>query len=179
MKICKIVFVVVFILLCFFCGCDSAAKEENVSKEQTRNITEQIARLYSDAELTNIYSFKGSLEELDQKYPVECLRETEETKRAIYLGNHSIVFVYFDLNGNQSSVSKMHELRHTSDAFKKIHIGDTLTDVMEFDPNGEYLFLYTGVQLPHASSHFTTDGYLVVISYDSSNTVTSVNISMI
>jgi hypothetical protein len=166
-------------VVCQLVGCVFHNKEENVNNEQIQNITELIEHIYSDAELTDIWRFKGSLSELNQKYPVECLRVTETMKSVVYLSEHNIVFVYFDRNGNQSAISNKYGLKHTSAEFMTLQIGDTLTDVMEFDPDGSYLFLYTGVKSPRGSTHCTKDGYLVLISYDEHSIITSIDIHMI
>ncbi len=50
-----------------------------------------------------------------------------------------------------------------------------LEEVRAIDPDGEYLFLYTGRNdVPKVSSHYTKDGYLITIEYDESNAVVSV-----
>ena len=51
---------------------------------------------------------------------------------------------------------------------------------MAIDPNGEYLFLYTGRNdTPKVSSHYTKDGYLITIEYDVSNVIISINEELI
>ena len=107
------------------------------------------------------------------------MRETDLMKSVVYLSDHNIVFVYFDRNGKQSAISNKYGLRHTVAEFETIPIGETLADVMEFDPDGLYLFLNTGVELPHCSTHCTTDGYLVAITYDDHNNVERILINMI
>lgn len=175
----RTVIAILILAVCCVVGCASQKEGENVNNGQTQNVTELIEHVYSDTELNEIWEFKGSLSELNEKYPIECLRESETVKSAVYLSDHDIVFVYFDRDGNQSARSEKYSLHHTSEEFRTIQIGDTLDDVREFDPEGSYLFLHTGVNLPRTSTHCTTDGYLVTIAYDEQNIVTSIDIQMI
>lgn len=170
---------VLLLVICHLTGCVQNETGETVKNKQMQNINDEIGYIYSNVELADIYSFKGTLSELNQKYPVECMRETERMKTAVYLSDNSIVFVYFDLNGNQSAISNKYGLQHTSAEFRAIPIGKKLADVMEFDPDGSYLFLYTGMNLSPHSTHCTKDGYLVTITYDEQNTVTGIYIQMI
>ena len=48
----------------------------------------------------------------------------------------------------------------------------SLDEVMQIDPYGEYLFLYTGRNdLPRESFHYTKDGYIVCLEYDLENQI--------
>ena len=151
---------------------------ENADNEQLRNITEIIGHIYSEDELTEIWMFKGSLSELNQKYPVECLRETDTMKTVVYLSDHSIVFMDFKPNGDPWGAGK-YGREHSSAEFMSLRIGDTLEEVWEFDPDGSYPFLYSGAKLPPFSKHYTTDGYTVEITYDEGYRITSIDIQLI
>ena len=51
-------------------------------------------------------------------------------------------------------------------------IGRHLSDVQTIDPEGEYLFLYTGRNdVPKVSTHYTTDGFVITITYDKNNVI--------
>ena len=174
----KVIFIL-FLAACQFAGCASQNKGVNMNIEQNRSIKDIIKHVYTDEELEAILQFKGPLSELNSKYPVECLRETETMKYAIYCSNNDIVFVYFDLSGNQKGRSSRFSMQHYSDEFQNLQVGDTIDDVLKLDPDGSYLFLYTGVQLPHGSTHCTKDGYFVFIEYDEHNIITSIDIKLI
>ena len=47
---------------------------------------------------------------------------------------------------------------------------------MAKDPDGEYLFLYTGRNDQRYSSHYTMDGYLIIIEWSNENTVETIHI---
>ena len=63
--------------------------------------------------------------------------------------------------------------------FDRVAVGQSLDEVRAFDPNGEYIFLYTGSGTPRVSSHYTKDGYCITIEYDVSNTIISINKGLI
>ena len=86
---------------------------------------------------------------------------------AVFNEAHEHMFTYFRL----WSISKTD--------LERIQIGDSIDSVMEKDPNGDYIFLYTGHGEPWVSSHYTEDGYYILIEYDVKMTVTGVSVSLI
>ena len=179
MKKRNLIVLIAFLVFCNFVGCTSQIKEKNMNNEQNKSILDLIKHIYIEDELIEILQFKGSYSELNEKFPVECLRETETMKYAVYCSDRDIVFVYFDLNGSQLGRSSRYSMQHTSEEFQSLQVGDTLDDVMEVDPDGSYLFLHTGVQSARGSTHCTKDGFFVIIGYDDQNTITSIEIRMI
>ena len=69
----------------------------------------------------------------------------------------------------------------TSNAdFDALEEGQSLESVQGIDPNGKYLFLYTGRNdVPRRSLHFTKEGYLITIEYNDSNVITSKKMELI
>ncbi len=60
--------------------------------------------------------------------------------------------------------------------FDNLKTGQSLDDVREIDPDGEYLFLETGRNdTPKVSSHYTKDGYFITVEYDDANVIISIN----
>ena len=55
----------------------------------------------------------------------------------------------------------------TKSDFDMVKIGQTVEEVMEFDEDGDYGFLYVGdtSDIPYESEHYTMDGHLITISY--------------
>ena len=99
--------------------------------------------------------------------------------RVSYLGDESVVIFLFDGSGNRLFGSTYSTQLLKSD-FDKLVKGQSLDKVRAIDPNGEYLFLYTGRNdTPKVSSHYTKDGYLITIEYDASNVITSINEKLI
>ena len=99
--------------------------------------------------------------------------------RVSYLGHGSIAVFLFDSSGNKiwGNTYSTQLLKSDFDGLVK---GQSLDEVKAIDPNGEYLFLYTGRNdTPKVSSHYTKDGYLITIEYDVSNVIISINEELI
>lgn len=147
--------------------------------EWNQNVMELLTRVYSDDELTQMQQFKGTLSELRKTWQVECLRETPSTQYVVYRGENDLVFLYFDRAGKLLGRPDRGRMAHSSEEFREIRVGDTLDDVMAFDPDGSYYWLYTGIQPPPVSLHCTTDGCIISIEYDNENVITKIEIRMI
>ena len=80
--------------------------------------------------------FSGSLNELNIKYPIECLREDNGLYRVSYLGDESVVIFLFDGSGNRLFGSTYSTQLLKSD-FDKLVKGQSLDKVRAIDPNGE------------------------------------------
>lgn len=157
----------------------SCAKVENSLNIEIspmdKSLVDLSTKIYSETELFELEKFNGSLSKLNDKYPVECLREDNGIYRASYLGDESIVIFLFDASGNKIRACTYSAKLSKSD-FDELDKGSLLDEVREIDPNGEYLFLYTGRNdTPKMSSHYTKDGYLIIIEYNDSNEI--INIS--
>ena len=133
-----------------------------------KSLVDLASTIYSKGELLELTKFNGSLNELNIKYPVECLREDNGMYRVSYFGDGSIATLLFDRMGNKI-LGGIHDVQLLKSDFDGLVKGQLLDDVRAVDPNGEYLFLYTGRNdTPKVSSHYTEDGYLITIEYDAS-----------
>ena len=172
-----------FIVLFFFVLLTSC-QEENVQvnmnmSPENENLVDLATVTYDFEELKNIESFTGSIEELNEDYPIYCIRKISFGYRVTYLGDESIAVLLFNDLGNRllGNIYGIDLLKSDFDGLVK---GKSLVEVRAIDPNGEYLFLYTGRNdIPKVSSHYTKDGYLITIEYDASNVIISINIELI
>lgn len=167
-------------LILFTCSC---VKEESVFDLKTspsdKRLVDLASKVYEDPQLLEIVDFNGSIKELDVEYPIECLRNKNDTYRVSYLGNSGVAVIMFDNSGNKilGNVFNTHTSKIDFDVLAK---GQSLEKVREIDPDGEYLFLYTGrADVPRVSSHYTKDGYLITIEYDSLNNITAISEELI
>ena len=177
-KYCFLIFITVILLA--ICSCTKGGSDLNIEiSPSDKNLLDLTSKTYNETELSELIKFNGSLNELNIKYPIECLRENNGMYRVSYLGEGSIVIFLFDGSGNKLSGSTYSTQLLKSD-FDKLVKGQSLDAVREIDPNGEYLFLYTGRNdTPKVSSHYTKDGYLITIEYDAANVITSINEELI
>ena len=129
---------------------------------------------YDEAQLLEIVQYNGSINELDAQYPIECLRWDDKVYRVSYLGDESVAVVLFDDLGNKL-LGNIYSINRVKSDFEELEKGQTLADVRKVDPDGEYLFLFTGSnETPKVSSHYTKDGYLITIEYDNSNAIINI-----
>lgn len=144
-----------------------------------KSIIDLASVIYDELQLSELAKFNGLMNELNAEYPIECLREDRGIYRVSYLGDGSIAVILFDDSGNKL-LANIYSTQLLKSDFDGLVKGQTLEDVRAIDPNGEYLFLYTGRNdTPKASSHYTKDGYLITIKYDALNTIISINEELI
>ena len=155
-----------FTVLLLLCSCAKNGGFDVKPSPENKTLPGLAATVYTDEQLADIARFEGTLNELNKKFPVECLRELEDGYRASYLGKNSVAVIYFDEKGNKLSGSKFKTLKLKSD-FDALTEGQAIDDVQKLAPDGNYLFLYSGRNdLPKISSHYTADGYLISIEYE-------------
>ena len=177
-KYCFLIFIIVMPLV--ICSCAKGESDLNIEISPTdKSLVDLASKIYKETELSELVKFSGSLNELNVKYPIECLREDNGMYRVSYLGNESVAIFLFDGSGNRLFGST-HSTQLLKSDFDKLAKGQSLDEVRTIDPNGEYLFLYTGRNdTPKVSSHYTKDGYLITIEYDASNVIISINEKLI
>ena len=170
----------IIILLFLLCSCDKGGSDLKIEiSPSDKSLIYLTSKIYDETELLELTKFNGSLNELNIKYPIECLRENNGMYRVSYLGNESVAILLFDGSGNKISGSTYITQLVKSD-FDCLAKGQSLDEVREIDHNGEYLFLYTGRNdTPKVSSHYTKDGYLITIEYDVSNVIININEELI
>ena len=137
--------------------------------QQDKNIFELVSIIYDNSLLRAIETFEGTMDELNELYPIECVRKTEfdsyQAYKVSYLGEDKVVVVIFDISGNKC-MSWIYNLNSLKADFENLRIGQTVADVKNVDPNGYYWFLITGTGEPLCSDHYTRDGYLITIEYE-------------
>ncbi len=181
MRLTKYYFLIfIIVMLLVICSCTKGGSDLNIEiSPPDKSLVDLASKIYEETELLELMKFSGSLNELNIKYPIECLREDNGMYRVSYLGDESVVIFLFDGSGNRLFASTYSTQLLKSD-FDKLVKGQSLDKVRAIDPNGEYLFLYTGRNdTPKVSSHYTKDGYLITIEYDVSNVITSINEKLI
>lgn len=176
-KVFAFVLVGMLLLLCS-CSNEGFDLDMQLSPSNT-SLTDLASTIYNEQQLSALTAFKGSINELNAQYPVECLRKSGNTYRASYLGKDCVAVLIFDSQGDRLS-GNLHQTQRLKSDFDSLMIGQALEDVQIIDPCGEYTFLYTGRNdLPKASTHYTMDGYLITVEYDESNTIIGIDTELI
>ena len=172
--------IVIFTMILTLYSCNQGGEILGINIAPTnQSISEITSRVYDDATLLEIVGFNGTMNELDSQYPIECLRMDGDRYRCAFLGQRQVAIVLFDSSGNKL-LGKIHKLQNFKSDFNELVVGCSLEDVQKVDPNGEYLFLYTGRNdTPRISSHYTEDGWLITIKYNEENMIESITQDLI
>ena len=110
---------------------------------------------YDDRQLSEIIGFNGLLNELNAQYPIECIRANNDIYRVSYLGKGCVAVVLFDSSGKKL-LGNVYRTPLTRHDFDGLRTGQSLEDVRKIDPDGDYLFLFTGRNdIPKVSYHYT------------------------
>ena len=168
------------VMLLMICSCTKGGSDLNIEiSPPDKSLVDLASKTYDETELLELMKFDGLLNELNVKYPIECLREDNGMYRVSYLGDESVVIFLFDGSGN-ILFGRTYSTQLLKSDFDKLLKGQSLDEVRAIDPNGEYLFLYTGRNdTPKESLHYTKDGYLITIQYDASCSIISINEELI
>lgn len=162
-------------MLILLTGCARPKRDLKIAVSPSdKSLIDLASGTYDETQLLELVGLQGSMDEIHAKYPMECVRKISDTYRAAYLGDGSIAVLLFDASGDRLT-GKIYSTRLLKSDFDNVKQGIQLEEVRAIDPDGEYLFLYTGRNdVPKVSSHYTKDGYLITIEYDESNAVVSV-----
>ncbi len=177
----------IFAIICIFLsGCnkkDEACVSLKVLDEST-NIIDIISEKYSNKDMfEEVQENKYTLDELNKIYPIEFVKkytnEDELYFDVAYITSNGYIILHYDGSGNYVFGEDAIAERILNE-FDALSIGDSIDDVKKIDENGKFTFLYTGrVDLPKISYHYTVDGYMVMIHYDSSCVITKIENKLI
>ena len=167
--------------------------EQYISADN-HDVTAESSIRYSDSEMKEIEEFTGGFLERIKQYPFSALRRltyyyplfktalpytnadyetTVDTYIATYIGERTIHFILYDYKGMELS-SWSQELSPHSIFFERIFIDDDLNTMMNLDPAGDYFGTSGRTDLPKLSTHYTRDGYIIIVCYDDSYKVNSI-----
>ncbi len=169
----RILFIAIaFACLLFLFSCGKGEGKLKIELSPTdQTVNELATTVYTKEQLSEIAHFNGTLDDLNAQYPIECIREVFGIYRISYLGDKTIAVILFDDTGSLL-FGNTYSTQLFRSEFEALSEGQTLEQVRTIDPNGEYLFLYTGRNdTPKISSHYTRDGYLITVEYDDLNVI--------
>ena len=172
--------ITLIMLISLLCACAKGENDLNVEIPPSDNsLIDLASTTYDESQLLEIVKFSGSIDELNTQYPIECIRVDSGTYRVSYLGDESIAVLLYDDSGDKLFGNVYSTQRLRSDFYGLVKC-QSLEEVRAVDPDGEYLFLYTGRNdTPKVSSHYTKDGYVITIEYSAENTIISINEELI
>lgn len=149
---------------------DESVTERNFYVETSSandNVNKLINRIYSDKELEEINSLRLSYLELDNLYPIECVRYVNNFEYSVtYKGENKYLIIKFNKSG-EKKYSKIYISTYKKSDFSFITIGESFFNIKKFDDNGYYYFWNVGnTEAEYKSWHYTIDGYIIIITYD-------------
>ena len=161
-----------FLFLCFAallgcaaCGAGAPSAQQNV--EQIRYSDEELDQIYHE-----IYDNKKTMSDLEKQYAVRYIdafqvydKDGKELKDVVLLGETKFLCFRFNPDGSVL-YAWIESLSPNSAEFEQFSIGDPFKKVREFDPDGDYPFLFAGSsKFPKISYHYTADAFLIMIHY--------------
>lgn len=171
----------ILVITCIFLSGCNRKDETRVSfkvLDESTNIIDIISEKYSEDMFKEIQKHKYTLDELDKIYPIEFIKKYTNKDDVYfdiaYIISNGYVILHYDSSGNYVFGEKAVAERRLNE-FDALSIGDSIDDVEKIDENGKFTFLYTGYTgTPKISYHYTVDGYIVMIHYDSNYIITKV-----
>ena len=122
---------------------------------------------YSDEILHEMNYFDGTIDQFNERYPIEYQSDSKTGTSVIYLGeNGKLIHVCFDENGKRYLIAgaALFSFSCSLYAFTAIQENMTYADVEKIDPNGTYYPL-VGSGSNKLSVHYTPEGYCVLVHY--------------
>ena len=186
----KFMCIAIISVLLFLPGCNQTENDEITTKpngETQGALQSGEIFVYSDEQLTEIAGSNAAKDTLLENYPTTYIRavsiaqsDLSDAKPAVevyYRGETKVLQLMFDAISGDRLSSLFHSTFCSKNEFEPLAIGQSLSDVQAIDPNGEYWFLYTGRNdMPWVSTHYTTDGFIIRVTYDQNNVIEKIDI---
>lgn len=166
------------------CGENKVKNFPVALSDTTRSALELCKDGYKDGKLTEIYEFMcggKTVDQLNDEYPIDCLRKDDDGCHVIYQGSYRILVLQFNEDGTWRKTDKLHSLyrlTETRGKFDELKEGDAVSKVQKTDPTAYFPFLVDKTSTDLESNHYTDDGYHTTIRYDEKFKITSVTYEM-
>ena len=165
------IFIIAFILIgCIFSACSSEKNESAGTSDADLSSMDIVKTTVSYEELIKLLEDKPSLEELNNRIVLECVKKTFNCYYAVLKTDQGWVIIYFDKDEKFSNEQQIIISENTNkDIMDSLKIGMSLEEVRKADPDGDYSFIYFSWSgYPQVSYHYLADGNVYYISYDDS-----------
>ncbi len=189
----KYICLVVISVLLLLSGCNQINKNETKMSNGIGNTTQITPEpdeiiTYSDVQLSEIAELEIKKDALMELYPTTYTRAVSIAQNGAsdaapavelrYRGETKVLQLMFDDTSGSKLYSRIYNANCLKNAFDTLEVGQLLSDVQAIDPEGEYLFLYTGRNdVPRVSTHYTTDGFVISITYNQDYVIEKIDIA--
>ena len=188
----KYICLVVISVLLLLPGCNQRNMDETKMSNGIGNTTQITPEpdeiiTYSDVQLSEIAESEMSKDQLVGQYPATYTRTVSIVQDDIsnatsavavhYWGETKVLQLMFDDNSGNKLSSRIYNANCLKSAFEALAVGQPMSDVQTIDPEGDYVFLYTGRRdVPRVSTHYTTDGFLINITYNEDDVIEKIDL---
>lgn len=162
-------------------GCDEKPANFPVAvSDTTRSAIELNTGGFRDADLEEMYRFMrdgATVNQLNDKYEIACLRKRDDGYQALYWGTKKMLVLNFDAEGNWIEADRLHSLFRLIGSRVKLDqlkAGDNVLKVQQADPTAYFPFLADKENGDLETNHYSEDGYHTRILYDKDFNITSV-----
>ena len=132
-------------------------------------LTELAITPYTELNLIAIANYHGTLKDLERFFPVECIREGKDSFHVWYRGTGGVAELIYDTKGKRK-YGILHRIGLPGREDTGLRIGQSFEEVRKTDPDGEYFFTENR-SCTKKSCHYTRDGYMITIAYDSADVI--------
>lgn len=167
------------LVLAVLLSCAACREQGAADKETTQEVTvspddincfDLVQKKVSEADLHDFLDTHPTVEELNQRFPIECFRYPTvpvwgHLCWATYNTDNGWTIIYFSEKMNYSS-HKTIQMNSLVESLEQVEIGLSVDEVEKLDPVGDYWFKYSNK--PWVSFHYTEDGMEYFVVYDSS-----------
>lgn len=159
-------------LSCLGCAQQGVANNEVTISPEDAICFNLVQAKTSEEELLNFLEAYPTVNELNQKFPIECFRravvpvkdKSEELIWATYQTDKGWMLVYFYDNLKYSGAYRTTKMESKTEKLNQVEIGMSVNEVETLDPAGDYWFKSSNK--PPISYHYTEDGIEYYIVYD-------------
>ena len=148
---------------------------------------EALRHVYKERELDKINNYKGTAKKMIESYPPEFVRFDGYDYSFYYRSKKSLVVCH--VRGDDLVLVRKYNIDNKKSDFDVVKVGMTLEEVQALFPEGDFMFLFTGVGWPRtirtpegelvtiypSSEHYTVDGYLITIQYSEESKVRAIS----
>lgn len=161
------ILIIIFIFMMF--GCSAHNNAVVPCSDENLTCLELVTETTPTSELIGIIGGKETIESVNERAPILCLRKRGASYYAVYkVSDSEWDLVYFDSERIFEGVSIIRISDGvTKKDFDGIGSGSNINDVKAIDPHGNYDFMFASWSgYPRYSYHYTEDGYKIVIHYN-------------
>lgn len=169
--------IVLVLFLFYLSACNKGGNLLSTIQDE-RSCIDIVKSTISFEQLKAVTASTPTIEEFNKVIPLECLREYNLMYRAPIKTEKGWTLIVFDKDRKFANMKEIHWSKNfdKSEFMEQLKVGLTLAEVQQFDPDGDYTFLYVSwTDYPQKSYHYSSDGFEIIISYGEDACITDIS----